>query len=149
MDAGFCGEGRDGGFAGVSLWCGLETRSLASLGMADWEIGKRLAVPMFGRRSSLRSLDGASPVSTCFDFGRDDSHLYAGISKRRLLLFQLSIEEICFCFVGFDPTAPEQEAVDFIGEDQFFEFDFLRAQALHQIYCLIEGDVAVVVAVDQ
>ena len=40
----------------------------------------------------------------------------------------MPLKEISFRFVGFDPVAMQQEAVDFIGEDEFLELDALLSQ---------------------
>jgi len=39
--------------------------------------------------------------------------------------------------------------MDFVGEDHFFHMDVIFAQSLHQVDSLAEGNIAIVIAVDQ
>src|ERR1700686_4628633 len=66
-----------------------------------------------------------------------------------LSVLQSSVKELGSRGVGSHPVPPPQEAVDLIWQDELFEGDVLRPQPLHQVYRLAEGDVAVVIAVDE
>ena len=47
------------------------------------------------------------------------------------------------------PIAPTEQIVNLVRHDQFFECNVLRAQLFDQISGLLEGHVAIVIAVDQ
>src|SRR5215469_1218297 len=64
-------------------------------------------------------------------------------------MLQGSIEEVGGCGIRSNPALPAQESVDFVGQDYLLEGSVLFAQTLHQVNRLAEGDVAVVVAMDQ
>src|SRR5581483_12502712 len=51
--------------------------------------------------------------------------------------------------IGADPAAPHQETVDFVRDNQLFEGSVLGSQALDQVDGLREGNIAVVIAVNQ
>src|SRR5579872_7236609 len=65
------------------------------------------------------------------------------------MVFQLAIEEVGAERVGGDPVAPEQEAVDFVGEDVLLEGRALSAKSCGEADGVGELHVAVVVALDQ
>src|ERR1044071_6405808 len=62
---------------------------------------------------------------------------------------QLPFEEVRGRRVGAEPVAVEEEVVHVVGEDDLLELDVLLAQTAHEVYGLREGDVALVVAVDE
>ena len=61
----------------------------------------------------------------------------------------MPLKEISFRFVGFEPVAMQQEPVDFIGEDELLEFDALLSEGSSERHGLGEGDVAIVIALDE
>ena len=61
----------------------------------------------------------------------------------------MSIEEFGFGLIGFEPVAMQQEAVDLIGEDKLFKLDTLAPERTRQRHGLGEGDVAVIIALDE
>jgi hypothetical protein len=63
--------------------------------------------------------------------------------------WQFLPEEICRSFVSADPALPQQQVVNFVGDDDFFEVDMLRFQALHQVCGLLERHIAIVIAMNQ
>src|ERR687884_1378615 len=62
---------------------------------------------------------------------------------------QAPVEEIRRGVISAQPVGVAQEIVHLVGKDQLLELDVALAQPAHQLDGLIEGDVAVVVAVDQ
>ncbi len=62
---------------------------------------------------------------------------------------QIAVEEFGSGGVGADPIAPAEQIVNFVGDDQLLECDFLGAQFFDQISGLLERHVAIVVAMDQ
>jgi hypothetical protein len=58
-------------------------------------------------------------------------------------------EELGRRVIGLDPTFFREEAVDFVGEDQFLELDTLFAKRLDEQDRLMEGHIAIVIAVDE
>src|SRR5437868_6316582 len=79
------------------------------------------------------------------------SHLQTNAKKLFSLrsLSQGPIKEICCRAIRFDPTLPQEKPMDFVGEDHFFHMDVIFAQSLHQVDSLAEGNIAIVIAVDQ
>ena len=61
----------------------------------------------------------------------------------------MPLKEISFRFVGFEPVAMQQESVDFIGEDELLEFDALLSKRPSHRHGLREGNVAIVIALDE
>ena len=80
------------------------------------------------------------------DFRSSPSVLLARDSISVLEVFS---EEIGGGAIGLNPAFLGEEAVNFIGEDEFLEFDTLFAQSFDQRNGLVEGDIAIVVAVDE
>src|SRR4051812_11347152 len=74
--------------------------------------------------------------------------LRRGASKSARSL-QLAVEEIGGGVISAQPVFMAQEVVNVIGKDQLLELDVALAQAAHQLDRLIEGDVAVIVAMNQ
>ena len=60
-----------------------------------------------------------------------------------------AVEEVGGGLVGGQPVLVEEEAVEFVGEDEFFDGDVAGAQGLGEDGGLGVGDVGVVVAVDE
>ena len=68
---------------------------------------------------------------------------------RRSLGLEGALEEGGGGLVGGEPILVEQEAVEFVGEDEFLDGDVVGAQGFGEDRGLGVGDVGVVVAVDQ
>ena len=70
-----------------------------------------------------------------------------------LLLFaggsQFAVQEFGGGAVSPDPIVPAEQVVNFVGDNQLLEGDFLRAQFFDQIGGLLERHVAIVAAMDQ
>src|SRR5262249_47399091 len=64
-------------------------------------------------------------------------------------LAELPIEEIRGRGVGLDPARVHQDVVDLVGEDELLEGHALLPERLGEVHALAEGDVPVVVAVDE
>src|SRR5580700_10393119 len=62
---------------------------------------------------------------------------------------EMPAEEVCCEAVGCDPAFVHEEAVDLVGEDVLFELDSLCAQGCGHLHGLAEGNVAVVVTLDE
>src|SRR5665213_649704 len=75
--------------------------------------------------------------------------LYGGWYRRDGRWLQRSIEEVGGGLVGGEPVLVEQEAVDFVGEDEFFDVDVAGAEGVGEHGGLGVGDLGVVVAVDE
>ena len=58
-------------------------------------------------------------------------------------------EEIGGCVIGLDPAFFGQETVDFVGKDELLKIDALFTQSFDERDSLVEGNVAIVIAVDQ
>jgi len=54
----------------------------------------------------------------------------ADLLRTEVKLFSAQVvgKEICFCLVGFQPVAMQQEVVDLVGEDEFVKLDVLLAE---------------------
>src|SRR5262249_57826884 len=61
----------------------------------------------------------------------------------------LSVQEIRRRMVGREPVAMLEKVVNLIGEDELLELDAAFAKCLREHDALVEGNVAVVVAVNQ
>src|SRR5262249_3959311 len=62
---------------------------------------------------------------------------------------QLPVEEIRRSLVAAHPVLPQQEVMDLIRNHNLLKLHALPAQALDQVDCLLEGHVAIVVAMDE
>jgi len=70
----------------------------------------------------------------------------AGIENRHL---EVLSEEVGGGVIGLEPTFLGEEAVDFVREDEFLEVDTLFSERFDERDCLVEGHVAIVIAVDE
>ena len=62
---------------------------------------------------------------------------------------QFAVEEFCGGAVGADPIAPAEQVVNFVGDNQFLERNFLSTQFFDQIGGLLERHVAIVVTMNK
>src|ERR1044072_7485404 len=65
------------------------------------------------------------------------------------LLLQLAVKEIGRGVVGREPVAVQEKVMHFVREDELLELDVLLAEPPREVNHLAEGDVAVVVALNQ
>src|SRR5262249_20921901 len=63
--------------------------------------------------------------------------------------FQLLIEEPSCLLVRVHPILPEQQVVNLVGINNLLVLNSLRLQSLHKIYSLVDGNIAIVVAMNQ
>ena len=66
-----------------------------------------------------------------------------------VLFPQVALEEVGAAAEDLQPVLVAEEAVDLVGEDEEFVLDTQFPQLLHQLDGLVEGDVPVVVPVDE
>ena len=59
------------------------------------------------------------------------------------------MEEVILGFVSREPRPMKQEAVNLIGEYKFLVFDAVFAQLTRERHSLLEGHVAIIVALNQ
>ena len=67
----------------------------------------------------------------------------------RLALLKHAIEEICRGRVSADPTLVHEKAMDLIREDDLLKGYVVSPEPLRQVDRLLEGNVAVIVALDE
>ena len=61
----------------------------------------------------------------------------------------MAVEEIACRVIGRKPIPVQQKIVHVIGENELFDLDTFFAEPRHEVHCLREVDVAVVVAVNE
>ncbi len=62
---------------------------------------------------------------------------------------QHAAEVVAGCRNHLQPTPPEQEIVNVVGDDEFFDRHSLFPEALLQIDSLVKIDIAIIVRVDE
>src|SRR5665213_747062 len=105
--------------------------------LAEWVLtGTKAKENAKARRTrTISTVDEALPL------------VYGGWYLRDGPWVQRSIEEVGGGLVGGEPVLVEQEAVDFVGEDEFFDVDVAGAEGVGEHGGLGVGDFGVVVAV--
>ena len=61
----------------------------------------------------------------------------------------MMVEEIAGGVVDREPVAMQKKIVNFVGEDELFDFHVFGAKAGNQIYGLSEKNVAIIITMDE
>jgi hypothetical protein len=67
----------------------------------------------------------------------------------RFSAVEFAIEEVGCCPIGGEPIFVQKEVVNFVGEDELFEFDASSTESRDEVHGLREIDVSVIVAVNE